>query len=124
LYICNLHSVIKIASQSNLLTSLEERVNATLKYNFHIVQIATKKLGLLQLISGRSLSSKCTNDFRNPEIRIPDSHHCPTNMVLDFGQVTSDKILNRNEIRISILLLPSEDVTHSLCLDETILGFL
>lgn len=26
------------------------------------------------------------------KLRILDSHHCPTNMVLGFGQVTSDNI--------------------------------
>lgn len=39
------NSVIKIASQSIIATSLEGKANATLKYNFQIVQIASKKFG-------------------------------------------------------------------------------
>lgn len=47
------YAVIKIVCQSILSTPLEGRDNAILKYN---LQIAAKKLGLLQLISERSLS--------------------------------------------------------------------
>lgn len=58
------------------------------------------------------------------ELRIPLSHCYPTNTVLDFKQGPSNKIPNRNEIRISALLLSTEDVTHSLCLEGIIPGFL
>lgn len=57
------------------------------------------------------------------ELRTPLSH-CYPNTVLDFEQGTSDKIPNGNEIRISALLLSTEYVTHSLCLEGIIPGFL